>query len=230
MHTNDAAAVCGEAKSKPTFGREGHHDKIEMNEGHYAAGGCKNEVNMLGEFSENGPTLTPPETDSELLETADDKFQGKTIIELKSGTPNTMKVITFSAGKEVEKTVPFPENGVIYVENSPTGCPIKYTPFNSDYTGDEKCGNAYVKGTYTESLTIAAANDLIINGPITTTHESNGEPTGSAVLGLIATNFVRVYHPVKRLHGKRKPATEAPVNGKCVSLKEVSEFEIYRAK
>jgi Tfp pilus assembly protein PilX len=226
MHTNDAAAVCGEGSKKPTFGREGDDDKVEMGEGHYAAGGgCKNEVNMLGEYITDGPTLTPPETDSELLETADLKTKGKTIVELKPGTPNTMSITTYSGGvAKTEPSVPFPTNGVMYVENSSSGCPIKYTPFNTDYTGDENCGNVYVRGEYTESLTIAAANDVIINGNLTTTHKASGEPEGGAVLGLIATNFVRVYHPVKQGYetASVKPATEAPISGKCVTTKETT--------
>jgi hypothetical protein len=226
MHTNDAAAVCGESSKKPTFGREGHDDKVEMGEGHYAAGGgCKNEVNMLGEYITNGPTLTPPETDSELLEFAGLKTKGKTIIELKPGNPNTMSITTYSGGvAKTEPSVPFPTNGVLYVENASSGCPIKYTPFNTNYTGDENCGNVYVRGEYTESLTIAAANDVIINGKITTTHKASGEPEGDATLGLIATNFVRVYHPVKQGYPPNHvtPATEPLVNGKCVTMKELS--------
>jgi hypothetical protein len=225
MHTNDAAAVCAEGSKKPTFGREGHDDKVEMGEGHYGAGGaCKDEVNMLGEYTTDGPTLTPPETDAELLETAGLKTKGKTVIELKPGSPNTMSVTTYSGGvAKTEPSVPFPINGVVYVENASSGCPIKYSPFNTNYTGDENCGNVYVRGEYTESLTIAAANDVIINGKITTTHKASGEPEGDAVLGLIATNFVRVYHPVKQGYTTRnvKPATETPVNGKCVTAKEL---------
>ena len=45
----------------------------------------------------------------------------------------------------------------------------KYTPFGSKYTGDSECGNVYVKGKYTESLTIGAANDVIVVGNTTTT-------------------------------------------------------------
>ncbi len=168
MHTDDAAEVCGSGGKSPTFGRTSS-DKVEMNGGHYAAGTCTNSVNMVGTYTESGAELNPPETDSELLETAGKKYKGKTFIVLKSGSPNTMEVTTYENGKaKVETGVPFPENGVIYVENSSSGCPIEYTPFNANYTGDEDCGNVYVKGTYTESLTIAAANDVIINGNIET--------------------------------------------------------------
>lgn len=225
VHTDDAAAVCDSGGKEPTFGRT-TADKIEMNGGHYAASGCTNSADMVGTYTESGKELEPPESDSELLETAGKKLQGKTYIELKSGTPNTMSITTYNSKGEaiIESGVPFPENGVLYVENSSSGCPISYTPFNTDYAGETDCGTVYVKGTYSESLTIAAADDIVIDGNVETTHESSGKPTGDATLGLIATNFVRVYHPVKQGYETKnvKPATEAPVDGKCVKLEETS--------
>lgn len=196
LHTNDAAAICSSGGKKPTFGREGHKDKIEINGGRYAASSCGDEWNMLGEFTEKGPTLTPPETDTELLEKAGATFAGRTEIELKAGTPNTMTVKT-SEGTETKK---FPEDGVVYIENKGS-CSVKYSPYDTDvdYETDQNCGNVYVHGEYTEQLTIAAQNDVIINGNIkTTTEGSEGTPTGEGALGLIATNFVRVYHPVQK--------------------------------
>lgn len=197
MHTNDAAAVCGEGTAKPTFGRNSE-DSIEMVEGHYAYPGCTNSANIVGKYTEGGATLLPPETDAELLESAGLKTVGRTVIKLKAGTPNTMEVTVIEGGTKVTTTKSFPSNGVVYVQNSSTGCGIKYTPFDTDTENDTGCGNVYVSGKYSESLTIASANDVIINGNITTTAESNGEPTGGATLGLIAENFVRIYHPVKR--------------------------------
>ncbi len=197
MHTNDAAAVCGAGTQKPTFGRNSE-DSIEMVEGHYAYPGCTNSANIVGKYTEGGATLLPPETDAELLESAGLKTTGRTLIKLKSGTPNTMEVTVLEAGKEVTTTKSFPSNGVVYVQNSSTGCGIKYNPFDSDTENDTGCGNVYVSGTYTESLTIASANDVIVNGNITTSAEASGEPTGGGTLGLIAENFVRLYHPVKR--------------------------------
>jgi hypothetical protein len=44
-----------------------------------------------------------------------------------------------------------------------------------------------VRGTYSGPLTIAAENDVIIDGNLTR--------SGNGMLGLIANNFVRVYHP-----------------------------------
>lgn len=213
MHTNDAAAVCAEGTTKPTFGRNSE-DSIEMVEGHYAYpnGNCSNSPNIVGKYTEGGATLLPPETDSELLEQAGLKLSGRTVIKLKSGTPNMMEVETEEGGATVKlpaKT--FPTNGVVYVQNASSGCGVKYNPFNSDTENDSGCGNVYVSGSYTESLTIASANDVIINGNITTTSSGTskpvGEPTGGATLGLIAENFVRIYHPVK--HGY-KPESYTP--------------------
>ncbi|HEX4484512.1 MAG TPA: hypothetical protein VH081_12105 [Solirubrobacteraceae bacterium] len=207
MHTNDAADLCAEGTKKPTFGREGREDAIEMLGGHYSEGKCKNEANFQGKYTEEAEALLPPETDGELLEAASYKFSGRTVIVLKTGTPNTMTV----TNKGTTTTKEFPSNGVVYVENSSEGCSVaKYTPFGSDTTNDTGCGDVYVSGVYTESLTIASADDVIVNGNLTTTHESNGEPTGGGTLGLIAENFVRVYHPVAETYEVEHytPATE----------------------
>ena len=71
----------------------------------------------------------------------------------------------------------------------------------------------YVHGTYNQPLTIVSDHDVIIVGNTTTTTcytpqaactanpglststDSNGNPTGSATLGLVAGDFVRVMHP-----------------------------------
>ncbi len=220
MHTNDAAAVCTRNGSAPKFGREGRNDEIAMNGGWYEV--CSGPPNIVGKYTTTAGSILPPETDAELLEAAGTKFDGRTEIELKSGTPNTMVV----KNKGTTKTEAFPSNGVVYVENSKSeACAItNYTPFGTDTVHDTGCGNVYVHGTYTESLTIASADDVIVNGNLTTTSESSGEPTGGATLGLIAENFVRVYHPVKTNYETRniQPATQPPLNGKCVSLKELS--------
>jgi type II secretory pathway pseudopilin PulG len=226
LHTNDAADLCAEGSSKPTFGRNSE-DSIEMNGGHYSENGCGNSYSMLGTYTEKAQTLLPPSTDEELLESAGYKFKGKTTIVLTagvSGNPDSMTVTT--EGKSLPAK-PFPTNGVVYVENAEATCNIKYTPFGTDYENDGKCGNVYVSGSYTEPLTIAAANDVIVNGSITTTSGTGGKPTGSGTLGLIATNFVRIYHPVKKGYA---PETEAPahplqtpINKKCIkSVKTIS--------
>ncbi len=220
MHTNDSAEVCAKGGLKPTFGRSAE-DPIEMNGGHYAAGSCSNEINSVGKYTETGGSLLPPETDTELLEAAEYKFSGRTVLKLKSGSPNTMEITNSAGGKETKN---FPQNGVVYVENASSGCGLTYTPFNSDTTNDTGCGNVYVSGTYTESLTVASAGDVIVNGNLTTSAESGGEPTGGATLGLIAENYVRVYHPVKQGYTTShvEPELNSPISGKCITQKELS--------
>jgi Tfp pilus assembly protein PilX len=221
MHTNDSADICSGSEG-PVFGRTSK-DAIEMNGGHHSSGYCGNSPKIVGKYTESAPTLLPPETDAELLESAQYKFKGKTIIVLKTN-PSMMKVTTFVSGAEKTEEKPFPSNGVVYIENGAEACAVKYTPFNSDYVHDTNCGNVYISGSYSESLTVAAAGDVIINGNLTTTTTGSGEPTGGAVLGLIATNFVRIYHPVKNKYTTRNvvPATQEPVNGHCGAAKEVS--------
>jgi hypothetical protein len=211
FHTNDSVDICSFGGS-PSFGREKHKppDKLEFNGGHYESStfGCGGSLELFGAYTEEGPTLFPPSTDNELLETATVKTKGRTVIELESNhTPNTMTVTTynFTTKKFVtEKERAWPTNGVFYAANEGT-CVAKYSPFvaNKNYEKDEtepNCGNIYVKGSYTESLTIAAQKDVIVIGNITTTHETSGseinKPLGNATLGLIANGFVRIYHPV----------------------------------
>lgn len=182
FHTNDAADISG----RPSFGRVGHTDVIEMKEGYY--GGTPVLNGKLKD--EKVPTLLPPEANAELIREAGAKYTGRTVLIL-NGTTMTVK----NKG-ETKENVAFPTNGVIAVVNGSGSCP-NYTPFFPSYTADTECGDVYVKGKYTSSLTIIAENDVIINGNITTEGgESGGAPTGVAALGLVADKYVRLYHPV----------------------------------
>jgi len=115
-------------------------------------------------------------------------------------SPGTANTTSHPTGTSVE----FPTNGVIFVSTATSGCGVTYTPFtaNSGYTSDTHCGNVYVSGNYTSSLTIASDNDIIINGNLTTTTTSgpngasNAAPSGNQLLGLVANDFVRVYNSV----------------------------------
>ena len=94
---------------------------------------------------------------------------------------------------------------IIYASNG-SGCNSSYDPTNVSYsntiggTGTYKndyygtCGDVYVSGSYTSPLTIAAADDIIVTGNLTTTVDSNNNLTGSATLGLVANEYVRVMH------------------------------------
>ena len=95
---------------------------------------------------------------------------------------------------------------MIYVSTASSGCGITYTPFNPTYSGDGNCGNVYISGNYTQSLTVASDNDIIITGNLTPPVNSSGVPTTNALLGLIANDFVRIYHPVNGTRGSTSGA------------------------
>ena len=202
LHSEDWLAVCG----SPTFGRVGFNDPIEALGFNFTCGGSNPVINNTTHaLNTKSQSLTPPATNSQLLSTATSGgyvYTGRTTIVL-NGT--TMKVTTSTAQSNTGTTVAWPTNGVIYVKTANTGCPVTYTPFtaNATYTGDSNCGNVYVSGTYTKSLTIASDNDVIINGNITTTTTGalGTAPSGSQELGLIANDFARVYNQVTNPSG-----------------------------
>jgi type II secretory pathway pseudopilin PulG len=198
LHTNDALVVCGE----PVFGRSSS-DSIEVGAstvGWYAgtnstlgqerpsSTNCPSATPVFkGNFKINAGVLKPPETNSELSTIAESgyKFTGQIQICL-SGTQVTFSTTLGSCTGTTKAAIP--PNGVIYVSNS-TGCDTSYSPFTAKYEAESPCGNVFVKGSYSGQLTIAAENDIVING--------NLENTGTnGLLGLIANNFVRVYNNV----------------------------------
>jgi hypothetical protein len=215
LHSEDTLLVCG----SPIFGRTSA-DQIQApahnNEGN---GGCTDSATMTGTYSATAPSLTPPPSDSQILALTQPTyhFTGATTIVLTGATMN----VTNPVLGWVSHNIALPSNGVMYVSNSTTTtCSETYTPFtantiypamNGNAAGsnyDPNCGNAYISGTYTTPLTIATENDIIINGNVTPTGQTLGAaPSGTPVLGLIANNFVRVYHPVS--------GTPPPGGGTC---------------
>jgi hypothetical protein len=187
LHTNDD--LCIDNGDHPIFGRSAA-DLIEVSSpprgyGSPSSGGCSASASTPapGAFTTNAPVLTPPTTNGSLRTIAGPSYTytGQTKIVL-SG--NTMSINGGSS-------VPFPSDGVVYVQNG-SGCTTAYSPFTVTYPSTSGCGNAVVhsSGNYSGQLTIAAENDIIIDGSITRTNSS------SDLLGLVANNFVRIKHPV----------------------------------
>lgn len=211
MHTDDTAVACG----KPEFGRKGHVplDIVEINGGlntsECGGEGSSPVFNTPTGSYIKGPELVAPESDTSLkayVETANN-FQGVTQLVL-NGTTNKITVLN----KGVSKELTWPANGLLYVENNGS-CGYHFTGNASDGAKEKEqetnCGTIYVHGTYSKSLTIAAQNDVVINGntyPTSVAGKFGTEPSGTTVLGLIATNYVRIYHPV---------ATEYEYRGGC---------------
>jgi len=193
LHTNDALVTCGD----PDFGRTSA-DVIEVSsppQGWYRAGSCTGSPDFIGTFVTNAPVLTPPPTNTQLSTIAQQggiRYTGQVGIVLNSN--NTMTVRTNMNGcpgacTQTGTTVALPANGVLYVANG--ACSSGYSPFTATYPNTSGCGNVRVRGTYSGQLTIAAENDIIIDGNLTR--------TGNGMLGLIANNFVRIYkrHPTQ---------------------------------
>jgi hypothetical protein len=193
LHSEDTLLVCG----SPVFGRTSA-DQIQA-AGHSDENlrGCNDNATMTGTFNNSSPSLLPPSTNAQILNVTQPAFHftGVTTIVLNAGQ------MSVNGGAFVND----PSNGVVYVSTSSAGCPVTYTPFTATYTGNTGCGNVYVSGNYNTSLTIASDNDIIINGNIVPTGTAlttpATAPTGTALLGLVANDFVRIYHPVVGTRG-----------------------------
>jgi hypothetical protein len=181
LHTNDALVVCG----VPVFGRTSA-DVIEVSSPPQGwssgCGSAGDHPSFVGTYFTNAPVLTPPPTNGQLANIAQPsyKYTGQVHITL-SGTNMTVTTSSGTIGP-----IGIPSNGVVYVANG--SCSSSYSPFTATYPSTSGCGNVYVHGSYSGQLTIAAENDIIIDGNLT--------KSGNGMLGLIANNFVRVYHPV----------------------------------
>ncbi|MCW2985615.1 MAG: hypothetical protein JWR63_3185 [Conexibacter sp.] len=194
MHTNDESVVtCG----SPTFGRAGKSDNWEV------AGAAPGYIQACGNYAPtfNGPKLTPagtltmPDGNGNLATLAGSwNFTGQTCLVFK--TDNTVDIFknqNWQSNKKIDCTgTPdnrplsgpnAPPNGVIYVSGSGTCAYAKA----EDYSNPSTCGDVAVSGTYGTSVTVGSSNDIIVNADL--------KHAGDAMMGLIASNFVRVYHP-----------------------------------
>jgi Tfp pilus assembly protein PilX len=210
LHSNDEIEYCGGT----TFGESS--TDVEQAYSFNADGGtgCGGAVNFVGKEETNAlangwSVLQLPPSDEQLLQIADGGnssnnngcytnagcvFTGPTTIvfSVVSGVGKMTVTNASLAGSPVTySTATQPSNGVIYV-NTGTGACAAYTPSGTDYTPSDNvgCGDATVSGAYNSSLTIGTAGDIIINGSLTTSLSS------TALLGLIADDFVRIAHPV----------------------------------
>ncbi len=238
MHTADHAGICG----SPTFGRN-ETDRIEFGNGGKPTGEGYSNEGICGEAStpvfkgkhippKETLSIEPPPGDEELKHIVESAYlyEEKTEIILEGSTMTVKTHVGSKVPGKEETTTPgvaYPPNGIIYVTG---GCSEAYSPFGPKprYAGNEvgavsdtTCGNVYVHGEYTKSLTIAAENDVIINGNITTP-VSGETPTTNALLGLIANNFVRIYHPVVETYEGKAPELEGATQKEVIKVEPKS--------
>jgi Tfp pilus assembly protein PilX len=178
VHTNDDIAVCGNA----TFGRSAA-DTTEVSApptGWLRGNGCSGTPNFVGPLLTNSPILIPKANNmQELRTTAGSYFYtGQTRIVL-SGSTMSINGGPFE---------PIPTGGAIYIANG--NCSTSYSPFTATYPATSGCGNAIVHSSspYSVPVTIAAENDIVIDGSI---QRASG---ASGLLGLVASNFIRIKH------------------------------------
>lgn len=111
-------------------------------------------------------------------------------------------------------SVSLPKNGVAFVENclsQNNSCTAKnaYNPmsgYNETGATGPTYGDGIVQGTVSGPLTVAAQNNIIVDGNLcyTSTNNCSSAPAGPAtdILGLVAYNYVEVNHPVTLAHGQ----------------------------
>jgi hypothetical protein len=190
-----------------TFGRSGHTpaDSIEINGGTYPSCGAGTEPTYYtaSKTYSKGTELLPPPSDESLgsYVESSDRLKGATHLSMNGATSEITVWNVVNGAVANTKTIAWPANGLLYVEAS-GACGYVYNAKEADTSTDEKeeekCGNVWVEGTYSKPLTIAATDDVIIHGdvyPTSVAGKLGSAPSGIPALGLIATNFVRVYHP-----------------------------------
>jgi hypothetical protein len=210
MHTDDAALVCG----KTEFGRKEHvpPDAVEINGGVYS-NGCTSEPVFNPNIPPKGYTvgeeMIPPESDTSLSAYVESgyEFEGATTLELE-GKYVWVTNPQYESGKRTK--ISLPKNGLIYVRSTKSpACTFEFqqepADTSAEVTEEVPCGTVYLKGNYAEALTIAAEKDIVIKGNITptgVTPPASGKepstPANTVTLGLIATGYVRMWHPCTR--------------------------------
>jgi hypothetical protein len=184
FHTNDDILTCG----TPEFGRTDHLDNVEISgpasdgwTGVCSGGGSPV---FNGNVVHPADPLTMPTTNAKLASLAQSGYSltGTNTVTL-NGSTMTVK----NAATGATSTLPLPANGVIY-DNSGTGCGGIATPRLENYNDSNACAILYLSGNASSSLTIASDADIVVTDDLT--HDTG------VLVGLIANNNVRVYHPV----------------------------------
>jgi hypothetical protein len=210
MHTDDAALVCGRTE----FGRKGHipADKIEIFGGIYSEG-CSSEPifnpNVPPKGYKQGEIMIPPESDSSLEDYVESgyQFEGATTLELEG---KYVWVTNAHYESDRRTKISLPKNGLIYVRQTKSpACEFEFEQEPADTSAEvaeeAPCGTVYLKGNYAEALTIGAQNDIVIKGNVTptgvtppTSGSEPSEPANTVTLGLIASGYIRMWHPCTR--------------------------------
>jgi hypothetical protein len=185
LHTNDDLMTCGQ----PTFGRDAN-DLVEVSappQGWLRSPSCSGgDPTFTGTWMENTDVLTMPPSNTSLRTIAQQDgtlYSNTRRIRLEGNRYDLLNAngTVATGGADLS----FPANGVLYVQSTSCGSG-GYTRVQK-YTNPSGCGDVWIEGTYSQDITIATDNDIIIRNDLIASND--------AMLGLIANNFVRVYHP-----------------------------------
>jgi len=158
------------------------------------------------------PAVSLPDTNTKLLDAATANgcvYSGSTRITFGNGSmkvlsPNTTtenRAGCYPAGAASTERIVSPIPPAIFVKGTTGACtPLPGYPMAGEVrlgaSPAHVCGagDAYVSGTIGGRTTLGTANDIVVTGDL---KYQNGTTTDSTdVLGLIASNYVWVYHPV----------------------------------
>jgi len=140
-------------------------------------------------------------------------FQGDTMRVLSPATTTAPSRCLNVASRFTEQTKDVPP--VIYVDSTTNSCTYRAVgyPVSNEWTGgvttDYSCsrGTVYVRGTVTGQVTVAAKDDVVVVGDVELTDGTEG----TDVVGLVAGNYVWVWHPV-RSNGNNLLSSSASVH------------------
>ena len=214
MHTNDSAFVAAFGPTTgPLFGNPNKGDRVEVydngEDGSTSCpfrdvtretpsatdGDCKKSARfnsgVTGAWGPAARYMDLPEENDDLKLYADESadepgytFYGTTRIVMNSN--NTLTVTNALRYGATSQTLPYPPSGVIYVDDTVSSCPSNP---DAKYPGvPAGCALLELSGNYNGSLTFGSATDIVIRGNIA---RQNSQ---TAVLGLIAEEYIRVRH------------------------------------
>ena len=201
LHTNDNLLTSG----SPDFGR-GKQDAIEVVGTPVSIGGSPY---FKGDIRNPAEYMPIPPSNDRLKENAlaGYLYYGATTIRLQSDGMMDVTTHTSTGADITYLDKPYPSNGVVFVEKTPNkSCSIA-SPVRITYPSGADCAVLTVNGTYNKSLTLGSRDDILIDGNITQT------PNSDSVLGLIAQRFVRVKHQVSSPCGSNTGNSGSTTNG-----------------
>jgi Tfp pilus assembly protein PilX len=226
LHTNDDLVYCGAPTFGRSVSDNIHVSGPAPGYAPNANCGSGGTPNFQGTFRAAQRALQMPPTNASLKALTTPGFGGQGYLltgtqYIRLNGDGTMVVDTPSGNPQ---NVALPPNGVLFVQDGGCTNTSGRDPQGTDYQEGPGCANVYVSGTANRSVTIASERDIIV-APTSATLSSNPnnqfnpatagtastdadlrvsgavntstqQLSGTVQIGLIANNFVRVYHRV----------------------------------